>query len=174
MKSLLMLFILLLLQSCTTQPVMQQVVTPSDIPNEWRASGRIGAIIDGKSQNSSFDIKFNNQNFELILTGALGLGQISIISKSTSLKINNKKSILNLKQFMLQKFGWYFPLNKLGNIVFEHHLNTADEWKLDITKFEQYQGASMAKVVKLKHLNKPIKIKLIFKQILPNLAKVSS
>jgi outer membrane biogenesis lipoprotein LolB len=174
MKSLLMLFILLLLQSCTTQPIMQQVVIPSDIPSEWRASGRIGAIIDGKSQNSSFDIKFNNQNFELILTGTLGFGQINIISNSSSLKINNKKSTLNLKQFMLQKFGWYFPLNKLGNIVFKHNLNTNDEWKLDITKFSQYQGVSVAKVVKLKHSNKPIKIKIIFKQILPNLLNVSS
>jgi hypothetical protein len=82
--------------------------------------------------------------------------------------------MLNLKQFMLQKFGWYFPLNKLGNIVFEHRLNTADEWKLDITKFGQYQNSSVAKVVKLKHLNKPIKIKIIFKQILPNMAYVSS
>jgi hypothetical protein len=174
MKSLLMLFILLFLQSCTTQPIMQQNIIPSDIPNQWGASGRIGAIIDGKSQNSSFDIKFNNQNFELILTGTLGLGQVSIISKSGNLKINNKKSILNLKQFMLQKFGWYFPLNKLGNIVFEHRLNTADDWKLDITKFGQYQNASVAKVVKLKHLDKPIKIKIIFKQILPNVAYVSS
>jgi outer membrane biogenesis lipoprotein LolB len=174
MKSLLMLFILLFLQSCTTQPIMQQVVIPSDIPSEWRASGRIGAIIDGKSQNSSFDIKFNNQNFELILTGTLGFGQINIISNSSGLKINNKKSVLNLKQFMLQKFGWYFPLNKLGNIVFKHNLNLIDEWKLDITKFSQYQGVSVAKVVKLKHSNKPIKIKIIFKQILPNLLNVSS
>ncbi len=160
---------MLLLQGCVTQPIVQQVVVPIDIPSEWQVKGRMGVVIDGKAQNSSFDITFQDQNFYLTLTGILGLGQINITSKTSGLKVNGKDSTLNLKQLMSQELGWYFPLDQLGNIIFKHRLDIDDAWKLEVIKFGAYQGANVAKVARLKHSTRSIKIKLLFQEILPNL-----
>jgi hypothetical protein len=140
-----------------------------DTPNQWQLKGRIGVVSHDKVQNFGFNIKFKEQEFNLTLTGMLGLGQVNIVSNNDGLYIDGHQSSQDLKQLMIKEFGWHFPVRNLGNIVFKHRLNTEDEWQLTITKFGSYQGASVAKVVKLKHSTQAIKIKLLFQKILPTL-----
>ncbi|SHN89297.1 hypothetical protein BHECKSOX_1546 [Bathymodiolus heckerae thiotrophic gill symbiont] len=168
MKRLLTLFFLLILQGCATQPIYpQQVIISSDIPSEWQLKGRIGVVTQDKAQNFSFKIKFQQQAFDLALTGALGLGQVNIISQVGGLYIDGNISSLSLKQWMDQELGWHFPLQKLADIVFLHQLNIDDNWQVIISKYGPYRETSVAKVVRLTHQRKPIKVKLLLKEITP-------
>jgi hypothetical protein len=166
MKSLFTLFIFLFLQGCTTLETLEpRDILPNSVPNVWQAEGRISVIIDEKLQSSSFEITFKGQEFKLTLLGLLGFGQIAIHSSELGLSINKTQTSLSLKQWMNRKLGWYFPLEKLGNIIFKHSLNESPKWRTDIKKFTPYQGANLAKLVALQHRTKPIKIKLLFKEI---------
>jgi hypothetical protein len=107
--------------------------------------------------------------FDLTLTGALGLGQVNILSRAEGLYINANASSLSLEQWMNQELGWHFPLPKLAEIVFLHRLNIDDNWQVNITKYGPYRGASVAKVISLIHQTKPIKVKLLLKEITPTL-----
>jgi hypothetical protein len=166
MKLLISLFVLLLLQSCTTQVArQQQLIKPGNIPAEWQAIGRVGVIIDDKVQNLSFMVNFNDQSFDLTLTGALGLGQVSIVSNINELRINGDKSHLNLQQWMERTLGWYFPLEKLPNIVFKHQLKVSNVWQIEISKFRLFKESSVAKMIKLHHHDKSIRVKLLLQEI---------
>jgi len=170
MKLLLTFFILLLLQGCSTLSVQpQKAILSGDTPGQWQIKGRLGVVSLDNVQNFGFNIKFKEQEFNLTLTGMLGLGQVDIVSNNDGLYINGHQSSQDLKQLMIKEFGWYFPVKNLGNIVFKHRLNTEEEWQLTITKFGSYQGVSVAKVAKLKHSTQAIKIKLLFQKILPTL-----
>lgn len=141
-----------------------QSVKPSAIPDIWEANGRIGVINKGQSQSVGFDIKFDHQVFELVLIGTLGLGQISVKSTEKGLFVNETKVELNLEQWMNQTLGWYFPLEELPNIVFQHRLNNQNNWTMNIRKFMIYKGFYLAKVIKLQHQSREIKIKLLFRE----------
>lgn len=175
MKLLITLFFLLLLQSCTTQDSRSKlVIKPGSIPTEWQAKGRLGVIHDNKMQNLGFIVNFNDQAFNLTLTSALGMGEINIVSSVQGLQINGNKLKLDLHQWMQQDLGWYFPLDKLPAIVFQHQLDVSDVWQIQITKFKPFKEVSAAKIIKLNHNNKSIRIKLLLQEITVTHAKLAS
>jgi len=175
MKLLITLFVLLLLQSCTTQDSRPKlVVKPGNIPTEWQAKGRLGVVDDNKMQNLGFIVNFKDQNFNLTLTSALGMGEVNIVSSVQGLQINGNKSKLNLHQWMKQALGWYFPLDKLPTIVFKHQLDVGSTWQIEITKFQSFKEMSVAKIIKLNHNNKPIRFKLLLQEITTTHAKLAS
>ena len=164
MKLFVTLFVFLFLQGCTTLDTRTQSVESSVIPSIWNASGRIGVISQGQSQSLGFDIEFNHRAFDLTLIGALGLGQVSVKSTAQGLFINKVKTNLNLQQWMNQELGWYFPLEKLPNIVFQYQLSGNPNWTVEVSKFMKYENSYLAKVIKLKHQSQSIKIKLLLQE----------
>ena len=175
MKLLITLFVLLLLQSCTTQDSRQQlVVKPGNIPTVWQAKGRLGVVHDNKMQNLGFVANFKDQNFNLTLTSALGMGEVNIVSSIQGLQINGNTLKLNLHQWMKRTLGWHFPLDKLPAIVFKHQLDVGSDWQIEITKFKSFKEMSVAKIIKLNHKSKPIRIKFLLQEITATQVKLAS
>ena len=165
MKALFIALIFLFLQGCETLNIQDQPITSGSIPESWSAKGRAGVSVDDSYQSVGFDIEFVDQEFELVLLGTLGLGKVNIRSTAQGLWVNHQRTSLSLQQWMERELGWHLPLNILANIIFEHQLNANHEWQMKIDKFMSYQEASVAKLVKLQHQYKPIKIKLLFQEV---------
>ncbi|MBC8493766.1 MAG: hypothetical protein ISR70_00105 [Candidatus Thioglobus sp.] len=167
MKTLLSL-LLLLLSSCSTLPVQQSKTTLIDPQGNWQVNGRLSAIVDNKVQQSSFDLKFSGKDFDLTLMAALGMGQINLVSSASKLRVDGQLTQLSLSQLMTQELGWHFPIEQLRYIIFEQQLLGRSLWQLQVVKLAPGQPTKVTKIAKLKHLTKPIKIKLLFQEILPN------
>ena len=165
MKAFFIALIFLFLQGCETLNIREQSIASGAIPESWSAKGRVGVSVDDSYQSVGFDIEFTAQEFELVLVGTLGLGEVNIRSTAQGLWINHQRTSLSLQQWMERELGWHLPLNILANIIFEHQLNASHEWQVRIAKFMPYQEASVAKLVKLQHQHKPIKIKLLFQEV---------
>jgi outer membrane biogenesis lipoprotein LolB len=165
MKQLFTLCIFLFLQGCETLNTQTHYSAPSVTPDAWSAKGRAGVLVNDNNQSISFDISFVDQEFEMALVGALGLGEVNIRSTESGLFIDHAQTSLNLQQWMEQELGWDFPLHSLPDIIFEHRLDVQSEWQVEISKFMSYQGVSVAKIVKLQHRNNPIKIKLLLQEV---------
>ena len=165
MKLLLTGCLFLFLQGCEMLNTQTQYNTPDVIPNAWIAKGRASILANDNHQSVIFDIKFIDQEFEMVLVGALGLGKVNLHSTAQGLLVDHVQTPLKLQQWMEQELGWYFPLNTLPNIVFNQRLNINDEWQVEINKFMPYKSASIAKMVILQHQNKPIKIKLLLQEV---------
>ncbi|MDC9726692.1 MAG: lipoprotein insertase outer membrane protein LolB [Candidatus Thioglobus sp.] len=168
MKTLLSLLLLLLLSSCSTLPVPQSKTTLIDPQGSWQVNGRLSAIVDNKAQQSSFKLKFNGKDFDLTLTGVLGIGQMNLTSSASKLRVDGQLTQLSLNQLMTQELGWYFPIEQLRYIIFEQQLLGDSLWQLQSVKLAPGQSTKVTKIAKLKHLTKPIKIKLLFQEILSN------
>jgi len=165
MKLLLTCCVFLFLQGCETLNTQTQFTTPGTIPNAWIANGRASISANDRHQSVSFNIQFVDQDFELVLMGALGLGEVNLRSTTHSLLVDHSQTPLNLQQWMEQELGWYFPFDVLPSIIFEHRSDVNNEWQVEINKFMPYKGMSVAKVVKLQHQDKPIKIKLLLQEV---------
>jgi len=165
MKLLLIGCVFLFLQGCETLNTQTQYNAPSIIPSAWLAKGRASILANDSHQSVSFDIKFIDQEFEMVLVGALGLGEVNLRSTTQGLLVDHVKTPLKLQQWMEQELGWYFPLNTLPSIIFEHRSDINDEWQVEINKFMPYKGVSVAKMVILQHQDKPIKIKLLLQEV---------
>jgi outer membrane biogenesis lipoprotein LolB len=165
MKALFIALIFLFLQGCETLNIRKQPVTSGSIPESWSAKGRAGVSVDDSYQSVGFDVEFAAQEFELVLVGALGLGKVNIRSTAQGLWVNHQRTSLSLQQWMEQELGWHLPLSSLAKIIFEHRLNASHEWQVKISRFMSYQEVNVAKLVKLQHQHKPIKIKLLFQEV---------
>ncbi|WP_428095535.1 lipoprotein insertase outer membrane protein LolB [Candidatus Thioglobus sp.] len=78
-KFLISFIFLIFLASCSnidTKPDFK--IVANNIPDVWGASGRLAVEAEDERHNLSFEIEFNQQNYQLLLTGALGLGQVTI------------------------------------------------------------------------------------------------
>lgn len=165
MKPLFIALIFLFLQSCETLSIQQQPFVSGVAPESWSAKGRAGISVNDNHHSIGFNVEFANQEFELVLVGALGLGEVNIRSTAQGLWINHQPTPLSLQQWMEQELGWHLPLDILADIIFKHQLNTDQKWQVHIAKFMPNQDVSVAKLVKLQHQHKPIKIKLLFKEV---------
>ena len=90
-KFLISFIFLIFLASCSnidTKPDFK--IVANNIPDVWSASGRLAVEAEDERHNLSFEIKFNQQNYQLLLTGALGLGQVTIKTDEKGLLVNNE------------------------------------------------------------------------------------
>jgi outer membrane biogenesis lipoprotein LolB len=165
MKRLFIGLVFLFLQGCETLNIQQHNASVGTTPDAWSAKGRVSIIVENTHQNLGFEIEFLEQVFKLSLTDALGLAQVNVHSSKQGLLINQLPTELSLQQWMKQKLGSDIPLDSLSSIIFKHQLNTNHEWQMKISRFMPYQEASVAKLVKLQHRYKPIKIKLLFQEV---------
>ncbi len=154
------------LQGCTTLESKPIKPSPSlAIPAQWQAQGRAGVSMDNRNQNIGFVIKAKNQDYTLTLSAPLGLGQTSVKSNTQGLWVDGKTIESNLKQWMISEFGWHFPIQKLAPILFQHKQSIDHEWQVSITSYQQINGVSYPRIVRLNHLIKAIKIKLLIGEV---------
>ena len=154
------------LQGCTTLESKPVKPIPSlAIPTQWQAQGRVGVSTNERNQTVGFVIKAKNQDYTLTLSASLGLGQASVKSNAQGLWVDGKKIESNLKQWMINEFGWYFPIQKLAPILFQHEQSIDHEWHVNITSYQQINGISYPRIVRLNHLTKAIKIKLLIGEV---------
>ncbi len=150
------------LQGCST--LENKPVKPSSsltIPAQWHTQGRASVSTSERNQNIGFTIDFKNQDYTLTLSASLGLGQIIVKSNTQGLSVNAQQIDTNLKQWMIDEFGWYFPIQKLALILFKHQKSINHEWRVNIDSYQKIDGVSYPKIVRLNHLTKAIKIKLL-------------
>ncbi len=148
--------------------MQQSKTTLIDPRGSWQVDGRMSVIVDNKVQQLSFNLKFNGKDFDLTLMGALGMGQANLVLNASKLSIDGRLTQLSLNQLMTQELGWYFPIEQLRYIIFEQQLSGNSLWQLQVIRLASGQPTKVTKIAKLKHLTKPIKIKLLFQKILPN------
>ena len=161
MKSTLTLVMFLFLSGCATlETQTTKFKTPQSVPSVWQSSGRLSATIDGVLQSAGFDIRQQNNNYQLLLTGNLSLGQIKFEFDHQQLLVNNQVVNKNLKQWMLSETGWYFPIEIFADVLFKSRTGRVDDWLINIGRYQSINKVSYPKIVHLKHQSKPIKIKL--------------
>ena len=154
------------LQGCTTLESKSVKPIPSlIIPEQWHAQGRVGVSMNERNQTIGFVIKVKNQDYILTLSASLGLGQASVKSNAQGLWVDGKKIESSLKQWMINEFGWYFPIHKLAPILFQHKQSIDREWHVNITSYQQINEISYPRIVRLNHLTKAIKIKLLIGEV---------
>ena len=154
------------LQGCTTLGSKSVKPIPSlIIPEQWHAQGRVGVSTNERNQTIGFVIKVKNQDYILTLSASLGLGQASVKSNAQGLWVDGKKIESSLKQWMINEFGWYFPIHKLAPILFQHKQSIDREWHVNITSYQQINEISYPRIVRLNHLTKAIKIKLLIGKV---------
>jgi len=154
------------LQGCTTLESKSVKPIPSlIIPEQWHAQGRVGVSTNERNQTIGFVIKVKNQDYILTLSASLGLGQASVKSNAQGLWVDGKKIESSLKQWMINEFGWYFPIHKLAPILFQHKQSIDREWHVNITSYQQINEISYPRIVRLNHLTKAIKIKLLIGEV---------
>jgi len=154
------------LQGCTTLESKSVKPIPSlIIPEQWHAQGRVGVSMNERNQTIGFVIKVKNQDYILTLSASLGLGQASVKSNAQGLWVDGKKIESSLKQWMINEFGWYFPIHKLAPILFQHKQSIDREWHVNITSYQQINEISYPRIVRLNHLTKAIKIKLLIGKV---------
>jgi outer membrane biogenesis lipoprotein LolB len=154
------------LQGCTTLESKSVKPIPSlIIPEQWHAQGRVGVSTNERNQTIGFVIKVKNQDYILTLSASLGLGQASVKSNAQGLWVDGKKIESSLKQWMINEFGWHFPILKLAPILFQHKQSIDREWHENITSYQQINEISYPRIVRLNHLTKAIKIKLLIGKV---------
>ncbi len=154
------------LQGCTTLESKPVKFSPSlVIPAQWQAQGRAGVSTNDRNQAIGFVINAKNQDYTLVLSASLGLGQINVKSNTQGLWVDGKAIESSLEQWMSDEFGWYFPIQKLAPILFQHKQSIDQEWQVKIASYQQINGLSYPRVVRLNHLTKAIKIKLLISEV---------
>ncbi|SFV78163.1 hypothetical protein MNB_SUP05-10-843 [hydrothermal vent metagenome] len=159
--------LVMLLSGCSTIP--EQVVHTSNtfkvVPDAWQAQGRVGVVFNGRTENVGFKLDFKKQAYQLTLTATLGVGQIMIESNNLGLLVDGKLVESNFEHWMTRELGWYFPIQKLAPILFQHEQQVDDKWAISISNYQQINKVNYPKIVRLNHLTKPIKIKLLISEV---------
>ncbi len=158
----------LLLSGCSitwNKSATLPVNTLDTIPSVWQAKGRIGGVVDQQVQNSGFDITFKDQYFQLTLSAVLGLGEVVIKSNSQGLWVDEELVTTDFNQWMTNQVGWYFPILEFPKIVFKHKKIIQGDWLAEITRYQQINNIRYPRMIRLNHLKKPIKIKLILTDV---------
>lgn len=160
----------LLLSGCSVtldKSIVRPVSVADTIPSMWQAKGRIGGVVDQQVQNSGFKIIFKDQYYKLTLSAVLGLGEVVIESNSQGLWVDKKLVSTDFKKWMISEVGWYFPVLEFPKIVFKNKKTIQDNWTANIARYQQIGDTRYPKLIRLNHLKKPIKIKLMLTDIKP-------
>lgn len=157
----------LLLSACmiATEPQIRPQYGDKSLPKFWQASGKMSIKTPHKLENAHFEIEVKEQNFILILTTAFGFGQVIIEPHTQGLLVNNKVFAGDFKTWMLQKYGWYFPLQNLTPLLFTPNPSPPKNWQISISSPPQINPTAHPKIIRFNHLHQSVKIKLAFTHI---------
>lgn len=169
MRRILLLFMVWFLQGCSTLEV-QPVFTPKahSIPESWQVSGRVSVVFDGRVKSAGFMFAVYQQRYRIKLSGPFGFGQRLIESNPAGLRVDGKIRKVNFKQWMTTTMGWHFPLPILAKVLFQHRERFDDNWAIEIVSYQKIGQLSYPKTIRLRHLSKPIKIKLVIDSVFKN------
>lgn len=168
-RTMIRIWLLALLLSGCSMTLNKSTIRPINavdtIPNVWQAKGRIGGVVEQQVQNSGFDITFKDQSYKLILSAVLGLGEVVIESNHKGLWVDKKLISTDFKQWMMGEVGWYFPILELPKIIFKNKTKIQNNWKIRAARYQQINNIRYPGLIRLNHLKKPIKIKLILTDV---------
>jgi outer membrane biogenesis lipoprotein LolB len=165
---------ILFLQSCSSFENTQRTQNILyKLPEKWQADGNIGILVNQKSQNANFSVKFGGSNYRFEITGAFGMGGIHLELDDYGLKVEGERVNMGLKSWMNQALGWHFPVEHLRAIIFSdvvRHANnlwgravfTHKDW---LIKIQSYNENGMPKILRFNHKHKQVNIKLRLKNI---------
>ena len=166
MKTLVLLLLFGFLSACSTMPERsEQLVYSSSIPSAWTIGGRLGVMHNKKTEMAGFEFSQQGGHYQLTLNGSLGFGQIQIKQTEQGLFIDDKPTLLTLKQWMNLELGWYFPVEVLENIVFKRNNNKSQGWQISTNRHQVFDGIAYPKIIRLSHSEKHIKIKLLLQEV---------
>jgi hypothetical protein len=166
MKRIIMTCFALFLSSCSTlntQPIKSAY--QQTLPSVWEARGRLSVSVNNDTKTSGFEVSFNHHDYKLILTTALGFGQILIESNQQKLWVNDEPIKLTFNQWMMSEMGWYLPIDSLSKILFKNELGATRHWQIKVSRYQLINGVQIPKVIGFNHLTKPIKIKLLINAV---------
>lgn len=166
MKILVFLLLFGFLSACSTIPKHPgPLIYSSSIPSVWTIEGRLSAMSNKKTEMAGFEFSQQGGYYQLTLSGPLGFGQIQIKQTEQGLLIDNKPTLLTLKQWMNLELGWYFPVEVLESIVFKGNHNKIQDWQISTDKHQVFNGIAYPKIIRLSYSDKHIKIKLLLQEV---------
>ncbi len=154
------------LSSCSILNIQSvKLVHQQTLPSVWEVYGRLGVSVNNDTKTSGFEVSFDHHDYKLVLSTALGFGQISIESNQQRLLVNDKPINLTFNQWMISEMGWYLPIDTLAKILFKNEINSTRHWQIKISSYQLINGIQYPKVIRFNHLTKPIKIKLLINEV---------
>lgn len=160
-----LILLLLLIQGCTLQPVKPESVLSQGVPDVWQTQGRMSISSDTHRQSYQFDIGFDHDNYQIKLSAPLGLAAVQIVSDNQQIRVNNQVIDMSLTQWLEEELGWSFPLETLAEIIFQPQVVNLKDWQIDIIKYQTIESFRYPKILRLKHQNQAIKIKLLISKV---------
>lgn len=133
-------------------------ITPNTIPILWQIEGRMSVRTNDNADSMSFLLDVDGDNFSLKLTTNLGLGRVKIRVDNDGFWLNEVSQYYDLKTWMLEKHGWYFPLKTLTKTIFLTPKPTDQNWHITTQNHP--------KIINLTHKTTPIKIKIIIQNLI--------
>jgi outer membrane biogenesis lipoprotein LolB len=170
-----LLLLVFLLTSCSCFEKKETILEkPSKeftkIPENWSLKAR--SSVQSNSELFTFSIAWSQigDDFKVILSGGfLSLFSMVFEKKNKQLKIDDKSIKTTLKNWMLDKYGWFLPIHEIPKWIFTNQKEN-DDWSIKISSYKNfnYQDNVLKrapKKLKLIHKQNNIKIKLIIKEI---------
>lgn len=161
------LLLTLLLSACATtpSPTTKPEYAETNPPKSWQAAGKVSIKTLNKLTNLDYNLAVSKQDFELTLSTAIGLWTLTIKQNKQGLVVNNEAQKQDFKTWMLNKYGWYFPVQHLTPILFKKEQNAGKNWQVNISRYQQINSVHYPKIINFKHQNGLLKIKLLVSQI---------
>ncbi len=156
----------LFLSGCSTLNTQSTKLTHQQtLPSIWEVYGRLSVSVNSDTKISGFEVSFDHHDYKLILSTALGFGQILIEFNQQKLLVNDELINLTFNKWMTSEMGWYLPIDALAKILFKNEINSTRHWQVKISRYQLIDGIQYPKVIRFNHLIKPIKIKLLINEV---------
>jgi outer membrane biogenesis lipoprotein LolB len=167
MKTFTLLLLFSLLSACSTLPERAKNRLYSDhIPSAWAMEGKLSASVGDKTEIAEFELNRQGEYRQLTLRNSLGFGQMQVQQTQQGLLVDGQLTKLSLQKWMTAEFGWYFPVEKLEQLVFKHDIATTQNWQVKVRKYQTIDGITYPKIVGFKSKVQQIKIKLLLTEVI--------
>lgn len=132
-------------------------------PNNLNITGKIGIRVQDRFNSGVFQISFLKDFFKITITGPLGFGSTVIKEGSSGLIVNGEDKGMNFNDWMLNKYGWYFPVSKLPSVFLNDQKNIEKSFKdWGFKSLKRQNPCNHPKLIKFTHKYKDVQLKLAF------------
>jgi hypothetical protein len=132
-------------------------------PNNLNITGKIGIRVQDRFNSGEFQISFLKGFFEMTITGPLGFGSKVIKEESSGLVVDGEHKTMNFNDWMLNKYGWYFPVSKLPSVFLNDQKKIEKSFKdWDFKSLKKQNPCNYPKLIKFTHKYKDVQLKLAF------------
>ncbi len=97
--------------------VAPQIQGPADAGVDiWRAQGKLGIVAEGKGRSINFDWSNDHHNFDIRLSGALGVGAARLSKRGSTIELttgDGRYRAASAEDLLWQTLGWSVPVSDL-------------------------------------------------------------